>query len=989
MRLLGKLNRMLNIKFSTQIYKSDLLMKTNNQEQLDEKIEEVKMVQAMTAKEIKNKYRPDFEQYPEKYYPVNFFNKIGFVRKKCVCCGKRFWNINPDREKCADSSCEGSYTFIGEGVGIGKEKHVTYKDAWDTFEKSFTNARIPCTRIDRYPTVARWRNDVDYVAAGIYCFQPYCVTGEMAAPANPLICPQFCVRFNDLDNIGLTGRHYSGFVMIGIQVFNYPNEYHFFKEECVEFNYNWLTQELKIPVEEIVFTEDIWAGGGNMGPCIEYFVKGMEIGNMVFMQYKTFHDGSIEELKVKVIDTGIGLERIPWVLNGSPTSYTITFNESFKYITEKLDIQLNNEIWQKLGPYSCLLDVDECEDMDKTWQFISDKLGVEKPIIQKAIAPIRDIFIILDHTRSAMFLIKDGSLPSNVGGGSNLRNLVRRTFAIMNKNKWWEKCTFDDYLKIFEKHEDDMEKLYGKFPEYSSFNDILRLEYSRWATSDELQKEKLKKLLKKRKNKLEIKDWITAVTAWGLPADTIAELSKTPIPDNLYYNIAETQERIVKAAEQILYDTSHLPETVCLYLDHLKHLNPKKDEYSFEGKIIAVFNNVCDNNKSNIVILDQTSFYPTSGGQMHDEGTMTINDEEYKVVNVEKVGRVLLHTLDREVSVELVDTKVSGKIDQKRRIQLRNHHTSAHIIFAAATKVLGPHVWQQGAKKTTKQAHLDITHYSSLSKETELKIQEEANRIVMKSANIKKRLEMKDQAEKEHGFHLYQGGIVPGNELRIVEIEGIDIEACCGTHCDNTGEVGWIKIITSKRIADGVVRLYFVAGERTLEVLKEETEVIHSLSDMWSIPQNEIVGTAKRIFTEYKRGNTEISEAKKKILGLQVRIVTHATKGKGGIIKSTESDPTLYFSFLNNHAKELKNAEKAIVFYGQTFVFAFFPNKNDFNVDELKAKLDDDIKVNTRNVFGSKKNQVKQCLVVSLVRKTELKDVPGMFAGLDLETIEV
>ena len=120
-----------------------------------------------------------------------------------------------------------------------------------------------------------------------------------------------------------------------------------------------------------------------------------------------------------------------------------------------------------------------------------------------------------------------------------------------------------------------------------------------------------------------------------------------------------------------------------------------------------------------------------------------------------------------------------------------------------------------------------------------------------------------------------------------------------------------------------------------------------------------------------------------------MRIVTHATKGKGGIIKSTESDPTLYFSFLNNHAKELKNAEKAIVFYGQTFVFAFFPNKNDFNVDELKAKLDDDIKVNTRNVFGSKKNQVKQCLVVSLVRKTELKDVPGMFAGLDLETIEV
>ncbi len=96
-----------------------------------------------------------------------------------------------------------------------------------------TTAKVPCTRIDRYPVIARWRNDVDYVAAGIYCFQPYCVTGEMDPPANPLICPQFVVRFNDLDNIGLTGRHYSGFVMLGIQVFNKPDKYVFFKDECV------------------------------------------------------------------------------------------------------------------------------------------------------------------------------------------------------------------------------------------------------------------------------------------------------------------------------------------------------------------------------------------------------------------------------------------------------------------------------------------------------------------------------------------------------------------------------------------------------------------------------------------------------------------------------------------------------------------------------------------------------------------------------------
>jgi alanyl-tRNA synthetase len=139
---------------------------------------------------------------------------------------------------------------------------------------------------------------VEYVAAGIYCFQPYCVTGEMEAPANPLICPQFCVRFNDLDNIGLTGRHYSGFIMLGIQVFNLPDKFVFFKEECVDFNLRWLINELEIDPDEITLIEDVWAGGGNLGPSVEYFINGLELGNMVFMQYKTFPDGSREELPV-------------------------------------------------------------------------------------------------------------------------------------------------------------------------------------------------------------------------------------------------------------------------------------------------------------------------------------------------------------------------------------------------------------------------------------------------------------------------------------------------------------------------------------------------------------------------------------------------------------------------------------------------------------------------------------------------------------------
>jgi len=267
--------------------------------QLDEEFIQMKVIKGLSIKEIKDKARPDFEANPEKYYPTKFFDGISFNRNKCNKCGHFFWKHEKNETiLCGDSNCVGKYSFIGTGVGMGagpNGKKITYGEAWRIYEASMHTNKIPSTTIPRYPVVARWRNDVDYVAAGIYCFQPYCVTGEMDPPANPLISPQFSVRFNDLDNIGLTGRHYSGFVMVGNHVFNSPGNFVYFTEGVVEYNYRYLTEGFKIDPIEITFIEDVWAGGGNLGPSMEYFVRGLEVGNMVFMQFKTFHDGSREE----------------------------------------------------------------------------------------------------------------------------------------------------------------------------------------------------------------------------------------------------------------------------------------------------------------------------------------------------------------------------------------------------------------------------------------------------------------------------------------------------------------------------------------------------------------------------------------------------------------------------------------------------------------------------------------------------------------------
>ena len=403
---------------------------------------------------------------------------------------------------------------------------------------------------------------------------------------------------------------------------------------------------------------------------------------MVFMQYKTFHDGSREELPVKIIDTGIGLERIAWLINGTATSYMDTFRNAVDYLSKTLGVEINNEVWDKFGPFSSRLNVDEVDDIDQTWLKISTEINVDVDIVKKSIAPVKDMYIILDHTRTVFMIIYDGSLPSNVGGGSNVRNILRRVFALLHKNNWWEKLKIKGIMEMIENHKKDLKDIFGEFRKHENMEEILALEYEKWLTTDSEQKVKLEKEIKK-KGKLGIDDWIMAMQSWGIPADRISQIAKIEIPGNLYSEIALRLERIVQKTEQVLYETNHIPETVCLYYnDHT---------LEFTGKIIEVWTNLFEGemkNKKNILILDRSAFYPTSGGQEHDTGVFIINNQEYKVIRVEKVGKSTLHILDKEVSENIKGITITGKVDAERRHQLMSHHTGTHIVFAAARRVI-------------------------------------------------------------------------------------------------------------------------------------------------------------------------------------------------------------------------------------------------------------------------------------------------------------
>ena len=934
-------------------------------------------IRTLTAKEMKNLAKPEFAKTPELFYPTKVFEQFGYSRAQCKC-GANYWRHCEAQTTCGDSQCVGSYQFIGRGCGIGEQgQRLTYTQAWETFRRSLTSARVPCTAIARYPVVARWRADVEYVAAGIYCFQPYCVTGEMPPPANPLICPQFCVRFNDLDNIGLTGRHYSGFIMLGIQVFNLPGKYVFFKEECVEFNLRWLIEELRIDPNRITLIEDVWAGGGNMGPCVEYFIDGLEVGNMVFMQFKTFPDGSREELPVKVIDVGIGLERIPWLVNGTPTSYMDVFRNAFEWLKAKLEVDVNTEVWRKFGPLSCRLNIDEVDDIEATWRHIAELIGCPVDEVKNSISPIKDMYIVLDHTRTVLMIIEDGSLPSNVGGGSNVRNILRRVFALLKKRGWWDKLGMDGLIELFQMHKVDLRGIYGEFKEYKSFRSIIEVEYERWIHTDSEQGAKLQKLLKKNNGKLSLDNWIVAITSWGIPADVVAQIAHLEIPGNIYYVIAELQEKQTKAPEAILYSTSHLPETVNLYYqDHRLS--------SFSGRVIDVFPNVTQNGARNIVILDQSAFYPFSGGQANDIGTLVLKDQLYQVVDVQKVGPAVLHILDRPVGDE--DYKgetATGNVDMARRTQLRNHHTATHIVFASCRKVLGPHIWQHGAKKTPESAHLDVTHYKSLTHAEEVAIENEANRIISSCVRISKSFMDKAQAERDYGFTLYQGGVVPGNNLRVVNIEGIDTEACCGTHCDNTAEVGWVRLLKTTRMSDGIVRLYYVAGERAVAQLNDEDAVLKKLMEDWKVPLAEVASTAERFFSGYKRYETRVQKQEVRILDLTVRAIVTDPGLPKAFVTTDQENPTIYFSYLPPHAQALKDHGKAVIFIGETFIFGLLGNPGLLDVQALlpflRNKGDKAVQVRTKDKSKGKTGKAVEgvcefSVLADEVKQTEVKE---------------
>ncbi len=379
-------------------------------------------------KVIKKKYKPIFLKSPEKYYAVEVLKEEGFQRKICLKCGKAFWSTT-ERTVCGESACSGEgFDFIGNSPAKNK---LSYVKVWEKFSKMFR--KFDYTPIERYPSVARWNPTMEYTNASIAAFQPYVISGEVEPPANPLVIPQFCLRFGDTDNVGITMSHNTGFVMIGQHSFAQAKEWD--QNKLFRHMLEWNVNGLGIEKKDMTFHEDAWAGGGNLGPCMEMFSKGNELWNQVYMLYEQTENG-VKELDIKVLDMGLGMERNAWFSQGCGSIYDASFPGVIKNMKKMSGLKVDEKFLQRYTPYAGLLNNDEAEDMRKAWEEVAERVGTSVKELKISLLPLSQMYSVAEHMRSVLVVLNDGALPSNVGGGYNLRMLIRRSLNFIYKNEW-------------------------------------------------------------------------------------------------------------------------------------------------------------------------------------------------------------------------------------------------------------------------------------------------------------------------------------------------------------------------------------------------------------------------------------------------------------------------------------------------------------------------------------------------------------------------
>jgi alanyl-tRNA synthetase len=685
----------------------------------------------------------------------------------------------------------------------------------------------------------------------------------------------------------------------------------YWKDETVAYCDQFFAS-MGVDLDEITYIEDPWVGGGNAGPAFEVIYRGAELATLVFMQFEQDPDGEYEmkdgnryaPMDTYIVDTGYGLERWTWVSQGTPTVYEAVYPEMIDFLKDNAGIEHTDEeesVIHRSAKLAGHMDIDEAEDMEAARDNIAEKVGVTTEELEALMEPLEDIYAIADHCRALAYMLGDGIVPSNVATGYLARMVLRRTKRLADNVG--VDAPLDELV--------DMQAKRLGYKNRDTIRDIVRTEVEKYRATLERGGRRVRQLADEyaqRDAPIPTAELIELYDSHGIQPDMVEEIAAergvaVDVPENFYGLVAqrhgggETVEEVA-AADPRMERLADLPETDRLYYDD-------QEATTFEAVVLDVF----DRDEGYDVVLDQTMFYPEGGGQPPDHGTLSTDDATVDVTDVQIHDGVIVHRTDGDPGK---GEFVRGQIDTQRRRRLMRHHTATHVIVDAAREVLGEHVRQAGAQKGTETSRIDVRHYRSLSRTQVKRIEDVANDIVMANVPVKQEWPDRHEAEAEYGFDLYQGGIPAGEQIRVIHVDE-DTQACGGTHVSRTGDIGAIKIRSTERIQDGVIRITFSAGDAAIDATQETEDALYEAAEILDVSPQEVPETAERFFEEWKERGKQIED-------LQEEIAAVRASGAGAGEEVDVGSTTALVQRLDGDMDELRATANALVEEGKIAV---------------------------------------------------------------------
>ncbi len=689
-------------------------------------------------------------------------------------------------------------------------------------------------RLPSFPLVPINDKSLLLINSGMAPMKKY-FTGEEIPPRNRVTTCQKCIRTPDLERVGHTARHGTFFEMLGNFSFG-----DYFKDKAIPWAWEFLTETLEIPADLLwpsIYENDeeaydIWVnkigvnpahvvrlgkadnfwehGSGPCGPCSEiYFDRGikygcgspdckpgcdcdrfMEIWNNVFSQFNNDGNGNYTELTQKNIDTGMGLERLACVMQGVDNMFEV---DTIRRVIDKV-----SEISGKT------YGADAKDDIS--------------------------IRVITDHSRSAMFMISDGVIPSNEGRGYVLRRIIRRA------------CRHGKLLGInrsflSETVTTSIEESCGAYPELEAKRDyilkVISMEEDRFdATVDAglaILSDIMRSAIADHADKISGEDVFKLYDTFGFPIDLTREIaseSNLDIDEKTFNDLMRRQKERAREARANIggWDES----SKSLLSDLPKTEFTGYTDYKSEAKVIAILTDAGSVSSVNegdcSVILDRTPFYGEGGGQVGDTGTIYREGFIASVYDTKKTDGVYIHLCTVVNGTLSVGDKVTADIEDARREAVCRNHSAAHLLQAALRTVLGSHVEQAGSYVDHKVCRFDFTHFAALTAEEIKAVENLVNVNILVANNIVTTETDIETARQNGAMALF--GEKYGKVVRMVKMGNFSTELCGGTHCNNTGKIGLFKIISETGVAAGTRRIEAVTGLGVLRLMAQKDELI-------------------------------------------------------------------------------------------------------------------------------------------------------------------